>query len=182
MVRRIGMTIMGLALAGAPAAAQIKPSAQALAPATPPAPAAGVQWVAAQGGAIPPGAEPTGYESGGFLYTCRAQVEGGEVHSGKVRPGFDGCYVPTGGREVSVRQYEVLVGAGTWVVARDGSVPEGSVEVGRTRTGQSLYACRAAGAAGQLVPGKTGAGLRGCNVGVGGVEHTEPMYEVLVAH
>lgn len=140
---------------------------------------ADAQWVAAQGGAVPPGAQPTGYEAGGFLYSCRASVEGG-VHPGKVRPGFDGCYVPVGGRETSIRQYEVLIGNSDWVVARDGSVPERSVEVGRTRTGQILYACRSAGAPGQLVPGKTGAGLRGCNVGVGGSETTQPMYEVLV--
>jgi hypothetical protein len=33
----------------------------------------------------------------------------GGFHPGKVRPGFEECYVPLNGREQSVRQYEVLV-------------------------------------------------------------------------
>lgn len=169
------VVLAALALVGAASAhAQTKPPVGA------PMPMAGSSaWVASQGGAIPPGAPPAGYESGGFLYACRAQVEGG-IHPGKVRPGFDGCYVPTSGREVSVRQYEVLVGTASWEIAREGNVPEGAVEVGRTRTGLPLYACRAAGAAGQLQPGKTGAGLRGCSIGVGGLEQTQANYEVLV--
>jgi hypothetical protein len=165
-----------------PATAQVKPATP-----SPAAPAAAAPlpmpgepiWVASQAGAIPPGAQPSGYEPGGFLYTCRASVEGG-IHTGKVRPGFEGCYVPVGGRETSVRAYEVMTGQVAWAVARDGVLPSGAVEAGRTRSGQVLYACRAAGAQGQLVPGKTGAGLRGCNIGVGGQETTAAMYEVLV--
>lgn len=157
------------------ATAQIKPP-------PPPVPApsgAEPAWSTSQGGAIPPGSQATGYEPGGFLYSCRGQVEGG-THPGKVRPGFDGCYVPVGGREVSVRQYQVFTGSPAWTIARDGTVPEGAVEAGRTRSNQILYVCRAAGAPGQLQPGKTGAGLRGCNIGVGGVEQTQAIYEVLV--
>ncbi|MFI5214407.1 MAG: DUF3421 domain-containing protein, partial [Gemmatimonadales bacterium] len=133
---------------------------------------AGPTWVHAEGGAVPPGARATGYEAAGLLYSCRAMVEGG-FHPGKVRPGFDGCYVPVNGREQSVRLYEVLVGSPDWEIARGGDVPGGASEVGRTRTGQPLYACRAAGAAGELMPGRTGAGLRGCNIGVGGIEQTQ---------
>ena len=160
--------------AGSAAAQEKPPLAAAPAPA-----AAGPNWVSSQGGAIPPGAFQAGYESAGFLYLCRANTQGGLV-PGKVRPGFDGCFVPVDGREVSVPQYEVAGGPNRWVFARDGNVPPEAVEVGRTRAGQPLYACRSAGAAGQLVPGKTGAGLRGCNIGVGGVEQTQPFYHVLV--
>jgi hypothetical protein len=169
-------TVMALGLGNTAALmAQIKPP-----PPAAPAPSAATTWVAAQAGALPPGAEPTGYEPGGFLYSCRAQIQGSGTHPGKVRPGFTGCYVPIGGRETSIRQYEVYVGALTWTVARDGTVPEGAVEGGRTASNQVLYVCRAAAAPGQLQPGKTGAGLRGCNVGVGGDEQTLAMYEVLV--
>lgn len=153
--------------------AQIKPPPPSL-----PAPSTG--WAPSQGGAIPPGAEPTGYEPGGFLYSCRGVVPGSGTHPGKVRPGFTGCYVPISGRESSIRTYEVFTGTATWAVARDGTIPEGAIEAGRTPSGQILYVCRAAAAPGQLQPGKTGAGLRGCNVGVGGVEQTLGMYEVLV--
>ena len=169
------VVLIALVLVDAASAhAQAKPPVGAVMPM-----AAGASaWVASQGGAIPPGASPAGYESGGFLYACRAEVEG--VHPGKVRPGFNGCYVPAGGREQSIRQYEVLVGAASWEIAREGNVPEGAVEVGRTRTGQPLYTCRAAGAAGQLQIGETGAGLRGCSIGVGGLVQTQGNYEVLV--
>lgn len=162
------------------------PPAPAPAPAVTPqaaAPASGARWVGAQGGSLPSGATPTGYEPGGYLYTCRAAAESG-THPGKTRPGFGGCFVPLGGAETSVPAYEVLVMAGpSWVFARDGQIPEGAVEAGRTRTGQPLYACRAAtpaGAAAALAPGKVGAGLRGCNVGSGGREVTMAFYEVLV--
>lgn len=178
------LTILALAAGAAvaaPVAAQVKPATptQPAAPTTPIPVPGEPSWMASSGGAIPPGAQPSGYEAGGFLYTCRGQVEGG-THPGKVRPGFEGCYIPVGGREQSVRAYEVMLGQVAWAVARDGTLPAGAVEVGRTRTGQVLYACRAAGAPGQLVPGKTGAGLRGCNIGVGGQEQTQAMYEVLV--
>ncbi len=151
--------------------------------AAPAADTGGLQWAPGTGGAVPSGAQPTGYDPGGFLFTCRAQVESG-THPGKMRPGLAGCYVPLGGREVPVQQYEVLMGSGyTWVVSRDGTIPAGAVEGGRTRTAQQLYICRAAaydGRAAMLVPGKTGAGLRGCNVGFDSREITAAMYEVLV--
>ncbi len=163
-----------VALGTAPVIAQEKPPLPTAAMA-----GMGPTWVRAQGGAVPPGARAVGYEAAGFLYACRALMDGG-FHPGKVRPGFEGCYVPLNGREQSVQQYEVLVGSPNWEIARDGNVPEGSFEVGRTRAGQPLYACRAAGAAGELMPGRTGAGLRGCNIGVGGIEQTQTTYEVLV--
>jgi hypothetical protein len=173
-VRSVLLVASLAALGTAPAFAQEKP----------PLPSAtivagGPTWVRSQGGAVPPGARAVGYEAAGFLYSCRAMVDGG-MHPGKVRPGFDGCYVPVNGREQSVHQYEVLVGSPNWEMAQNGNVPEGSYEVGRTRTGQPLYACRAAGASGELMPGRTGAGLRGCSIGVGGLEQTQTTYEVLV--
>lgn len=168
------LAMLAVAMTGT-AGAQIKPPPPSVPAPSGPEPA----WATSQGGAIPAGAIATGYEPGGFLYTCRAQVEGG-THPGKVRPGFDGCYVPLGGREVSVRQHQVYVGSPAWTVTRDGTVPEGAVEAGRTGNNQVLYVCRAAAAPGQLQPGKAGAGLRGCNVGVGGAEQTQPLYEVLV--
>jgi hypothetical protein len=157
-------------------------TASAFAQEKPPLPGTTVpaaEWVASQGGAVPAGARPSGYESAGYLYICRANADGG-VHPGKVRPGLDGCFVPLNGREVSIRQYEVLVGQERWDMARDGDISQAAVEAGRTRSGQPLYVCRSAGAAGQLVPGKTGAGIRGCSIGVGGVEQTQAFYQVLV--
>jgi hypothetical protein len=184
-MKKVGMALGLLVLTAAGRAwGQGKtPVGAAPAPA-PAAPAAdSIRWASGQGGSIPSGAEPTGYDPGGFLFSCRAQVEGG-THPGKVRPGVEGCLVPLGGREVAIRQYEVILASGyTWVVARDGTVPGGALEVGRTRTNEPLYLCRAAAYDGRnvgLVPGKTGAGLRGCNVGFAGREETRPFYEVLI--
>lgn len=141
--------------------------------------AVGMSWVAAQGGSVPSGALTTGFTPEGFLYSCRGTIENG-VHLGKVRPGLGGCLIPLGGNERTVRAYEVLVGQPQrWMGAQDGQVPGHAVDVGRTRTNQPLYVCR--GVRGnELVPGKIGAGLRGCNVGVGGREVTLAIYEVLI--
>ncbi len=176
-----------LAMLAVPAAAGAAAAQGGKAPTSAAAPASGdtsgLRWAPGQGGAVPSGAQATGYDPGGFLFTCRAQIEGG-THPGKMRPGLAGCYVPLGGREVQVQQYEVLMGSSyTWVVSRDGTIPAGAVEGGRTRTAQQLYICRAAaydGRSAMLVPGKTGAGLRGCNVGFDSRESTAAMYEVLV--
>jgi len=70
------------------------------------------RWVAAKGGAIPPGAVPAGFEGpadgGETLYVARAHYEGG-LHPGKVRPAFGAANIPYGGKEVKVFEYEVLV-------------------------------------------------------------------------
>jgi hypothetical protein len=188
---RTGLVVTAaLALVLAPVAAEAqgdkRPAPAGAAPpaaAAPAASGAAAEWVAGAGGAIPSGAVAVGYDAGGFLYSCRGAVEGG-THPGKVRPGIAGCFVPLGGRETTLGSYEVLRGSGfTWVVARDGTIPEGAIEAGRTRTNQPLYVCRAAAHDGRsvmLVPGKIGAGLRGCNVGYGEREVTQAFYEVLV--
>ena len=140
---------------------------------------AGMSWVQAQGGTVPNNALVTGFTPRDYLYSCRGTIEGG-VHLGKIRAGLAGCLIPVGGREHSVAVYEVLAGPPQkWMPATAGQVPVRGVDVGRTADGQPLYVCR--GVRGnELVPGKTGAGLRGCNVGVGGREVVLAIYEVLI--
>lgn len=139
----------------------------------------GMSWVQAQGGTVPNNALVTGFTPREYLHSCRGTIENG-VHLGKIRPGLAGCLIPLGGREQTVTVYEVLSGPPQkWMPATNGDVPVRAVDVGRTADGQSLYVCR--GVRGnELVPGKTGAGLRGCNVGVGGREVVLTIYEVLI--
>jgi len=64
-----------------------------------------LRWVAATGGQVPAGAVTGGQEPGRTLYICRANFEGG-VHPGKLVG--SNCNIGYGGREVEVRNYEVL--------------------------------------------------------------------------
>lgn len=139
----------------------------------------GMSWIQAQGGAVPNTAVTTGFTPRDFLFSCRGIIENG-VHIGKIRAGLPGCLIPVGGRERSVTVYEVLSGPPQrWMPATNGEVPARAVDVGRTADGQPLYVCRGV-RNNELVPGKTGAGLRGCNVGVGGREVVLLTYEVLI--
>ena len=65
-------------------------------------------WTEASGGHVPDGAIIGGREADGqVLFICRAKHKGG-VHPGKIRAEFKGCNIPYGGREHTIRQYEVL--------------------------------------------------------------------------
>jgi len=77
------------------------------------------RWAPARGGAAPDGALALGCEANGAplfaarslpgRWTGRARVDVG-VQVGKVRPGFGGAKFPFDGREITVTDYEVLVG------------------------------------------------------------------------
>lgn len=67
------------------------------------------RWVKASEGAIPDGAMKAGTaDDGESLFACRATFKKGE-HIGKLRKKFGGCNVPWGGKEHTVKFYEVLV-------------------------------------------------------------------------
>jgi Protein of unknown function (DUF3421) len=83
---------------------------QVLSAPTPPAgPGAQLLWVSATNGGIPDGALAMGCEGDGTpLFAARGYVGSGQ-HPGKIRPGFQGAYIPYEGNEVHVPEYEVLV-------------------------------------------------------------------------
>ncbi len=67
------------------------------------------KWVKASSGSVPNNAFEAGNEaSGEIIYLARCDFEGG-IHIGKVRRGFGGCNIGWGGREHSIREYEVFV-------------------------------------------------------------------------
>jgi hypothetical protein len=140
-------------------------------------------WLARTGGDIPWDAVVGGNESDGTrLYICHAE-HGGGVHPGKIRPEFGGCSIPVGGRELIIRNYEVLVPE--WVSASGGVVPMGAVVFGSEAPmpgelfGRLLYICRAS-YQGATHPGKLRPELRGCSIPWHGRELTVPNYDVLV--
>jgi len=138
-----------------------------------------IAWQHARGGAVPRGAMVAGAESNGAaLYVCVAAYAGG-YHPGKIRPGFDGCNIGYGGREIAVAEYDVAMGQANWVRARGGMVPGNALSAAAEASGEALYFCRV-WYAGGTHPGKVRPGFNGCNIGYGGNEVTVNEYEVMV--
>jgi hypothetical protein len=150
------------------------PVSTTVAPVAAPVAAGGrISWVAASNGQIPAGAIVGGQESGRNLAVCRANYNNG-VHPGKVVA--SNCNIGWGGKEVTIPNYEVAVGAVTWVAASNGQIPAGAV-IGGQESGRNLAVCRANFNNG-VHPGKVVAS--NCNIGWGGKEVTIPNYEVAV--
>jgi hypothetical protein len=98
-------------------------------------------------------------------------------------PGMEGS--GTGGPWCPARGYACsdAVAGTRWQSAEGGSVPQGAVAVGsepQERGPRTLYVCRVYFADGSALPGKTGQGFEGCNVGVDGREVVARSYEVLM--
>lgn len=69
----------------------------------------GFSWVSSASGHVPPEAVTAGHQSNGEpLYVGRATINGA-LTTGKVHPSHNCIYVPFGGLEHSVHQYEVLI-------------------------------------------------------------------------
>jgi len=67
-----------------------------------------IKWVEASNGDIPRNAVVGRDEDGAKLYIARVFYKGG-THPGKIRKGWDGCNISYGGKEITLRNYEVLV-------------------------------------------------------------------------
>lgn len=95
---------------------------------------------------LPEGAVHAGHDIDGTqIYVGRAYHEG-DLIPAKVMPSKRAAYVPYGGREVFVDNYEVLCyGAVAWVTVHPSSraVPPFSVSGGQTSDGEPLYIGRA---------------------------------------
>ena len=101
-------------------------------------------WVRVTDGRMPANALRAGNEADGTpLYIARGNQEGG-LHPGKVRANALEAYIPYGGREIAVRDYEVYVGTGTWQEVRPGQrVPTTAIAGGRETDGTPIYIARA---------------------------------------
>ncbi|PSN44181.1 hypothetical protein C0J52_20710, partial [Blattella germanica] len=100
-------------------------------------------WVDAQGGEVPSGAVPGGFDNE-QVYVGRASHEGALI-PGKVVPSHGVCYVPWGGQEHGKTEYQVLTGCeAAWIPAAGGALPEGALPSGESEDGEPLFVGRAA--------------------------------------
>ncbi|XP_047026048.1 uncharacterized protein LOC124634494 isoform X3 [Helicoverpa zea] len=107
-------------------------------------------------------------------------------HSGEFLPGklaikHRAAYVPYGGREVPVHNFEVLCvpsHAVRWLHSSNGQVPVGAIAAGNTHSGEPLYIGRVRHMQ-SLTPGKVHPSHGCCYISFAGSEHTHKTYEVL---
>jgi hypothetical protein len=109
-------------------------------------------WTSASGGSIPANSIAVGRDSDGTpFYLCRGSINPGDLFTGKLRTGYDGCYVPYELWEIHVANYDVLVKSGapdyitTQFVSNSGPPPETSITVGHDNfgAGAPLHPCLA---------------------------------------
>ncbi|CAG9787164.1 unnamed protein product [Diatraea saccharalis] len=123
-----------------------------------------------------------GYEGydGSPLWVIRSHYEG-DLIPGKLAVKHKAAYVPWGGKENKVDNFEVCCAQPDrvrWVEARNGVVPPNAIPGGRVSTGETLYIGRAK-EQGSLTPGKIHPSHKTLYMSFGGDEIPHPVYEVL---
>lgn len=134
---------------------------------------------------IPLNAPVAGYEIGvagindpAPIFIIRAKYQNG-IHSGKWVYG-NTAWVPWGGKEYHVEDFEIYVGPIKWAAVKGKDLPTNAIECGHESDGRKLYIARATFEKG-IFPGKAGRHLsKGCCVGYMGKEYELDEYEVLV--
>lgn len=137
-------------------------------------------WVGANTKSAAGGALQAGNEADGSpVYIIRAPFEGG-LTPGKFIPKSKGAYVPWGGVENPVVNFELYVGKGRWVALSAGQrAPDNAVVGGQEADGTPLLLIRAPqGKA--LVPGKYNSATGQAYIPWGGNELEVKKYEILV--
>ena len=141
--------------------------------------AASACWVAASGGNVPPTAFPGGEDNGEPIFVIRSQFNGALV-PGKLLASHGTAYIPWGGTENAVGEYEVLCDfRGTWVANSGGTVPPRAVPGGQSEDGEPLYVGRVLHE-GCLTVGKVQPSHGVCYIPFGGQELGFGDYEILV--
>jgi hypothetical protein len=90
------------------------------------------------------------------------------------------CFVPA--VALAVAAFSAAAAGGPdlhWAAASRGTIPKGSLAVGKDEHGKTLYACRARLANGADVPGVIREPLIGCSVVHGGLQWSIAAYQVL---
>merc|ERR1711962_1465276 len=87
-----------------------------------------------------------GIDDGMDLVVGRALYNGG-IHPGKLNPSHSSLYVSYGGREVPLKEYEILVQDSNvdnlhWVAASKGEVPPAALKTGYESNGDPLFVAR----------------------------------------
>ncbi|CAH0723654.1 unnamed protein product, partial [Brenthis ino] len=123
-----------------------------------------------------------GYEGhdGSPLWVIRARYEG-DLIPGKLAIKHKAAYVPWGGRENLVPNFEVCCARPErirWSECRDGTVPPNAVVAGNTSSGEPLYVGRAR-EQGSLTPGKVHPSHKAMYISFAGKEVAHKAYDVL---
>ncbi|XP_069675581.1 natterin-3-like [Periplaneta americana] len=137
-------------------------------------------WVGGSNGHVPEGAIRVGHDKdGGPIFIGRAYF-GSDILPAKIIPHHGAAYVPHGGQEHPVYNYEVLCnGQAMWQNASDGDVPPNALHVGTTQNGELLYVGRVLHD-GTLTPGKVQPSHGVCYIPYDGMEIPYKQYEVLI--
>lgn len=145
----------------------------------PPSNVSSVCWVAAGNGQVPPRSFAGGEDNGEPLYVIRAQFNGGII-PGKLVPSHGTCYVPWGGQENAVPQYEVLCDfPGQWLATSGSNIPPNALTAGQTEEGEPLYIGRVVHD-GSLTVGKVQPSHGVLYIPYGGQELSFRDFEILV--
>ncbi|EFA00610.1 uncharacterized protein LOC663246 [Tribolium castaneum] len=138
-----------------------------------------VCWVAARNGEVPPRAFAGGEDNGEPVYVARANFNGGLI-PGKLVASHGTAYVPWGGQENAVPEYEVLCDfPGNWIACSGGNVPPNAVTAGQSEEGEPLYVGRVVHD-GSLTVGKVQPSHGVVYIPYGGTELGFQDYEILV--
>ena len=133
-------------------------------------------WVPATNGELPDGAVVGGHD-GEDLYIARARFEG-SLTPGKLVQSHAVCYIPWGGAENPVTEYEVLCNcAGTFVKAAGSEIPENALPAGESEDGETIFIGRAEHD-GTITIGKVQASHGVCYIPYGGQELAFQEFEV----
>jgi len=125
--------------------------------------------------ARPAGKSPDGTPS----FLIRALFQGSLI-PGKFNPKAKTAYVPWGGKENPVKNFELYIGPQLWLTPESrGTLPVNALAAGKESDGTLLYAIRAASGA-ALVPGKFNPKTREAYISIGGKEVKVDSYEFLV--
>lgn len=144
-----------------------------------------VEWIhstPSSAAALTDKAVVAGYEGhdGSPLWVIRARHEG-DLIPGKLAIKHRAAYVPWGGKENSVQNFEVLCARPEkvrWVESKDGAVPPNAIAAGNTYSGETLFVGRAR-QQGSLTPGKVHPSHKVMYMSFAGNEIPHKIYEVL---
>ncbi len=137
------------------------------------------QWQTVVNG-VTPSALRGGHEANGsVLYIARVK-HGNGVHMGKARANSREAFIPFGGKELVLSNYEVFTGTGQWVKASANNFPANAIQGGYEADGNALYIARAV-IDGGYHPGKARKNGDGF-IPFGGVERIVKDYEVLTSN
>ncbi|XP_071440631.1 natterin-4-like [Hetaerina americana] len=136
-------------------------------------------WIGASNGYVPAEAFVAGKDGSTDLYVGRARYNNAFV-PGKVHPAHGTCYIPWGGKEISLKNYEVLCGTNfEWTHSSGGNIPQRAIPASSGMDGEVMYIGRVHHNR-TITVGKVHPSHGVCYIPYGGEELSFPNYEILL--